>query len=206
MNKKIILNTAAITALIGGLGIASPLYAVPTNRFEPPKTQYSDAYDTPGQPVYATTQTVRNDNASTYMTPTERRAAVQKNSSKSYSYNDGEKMQWHVEDRITSLHEKLGITNDQESRWYEVAKVMRINDNIIKQMMSDRHNPNNLNAIADLESYQHVAQAHVEGLQRLIPVFQDLYDDMSDNQQRTADNVFNRFEGHEGRISANMQK
>jgi hypothetical protein len=49
-----------------------------------------------------------------------------------------------------------------------------------------------MNAVDDLRSYEQIAAAHETGLQKLIPVFQALYDQMSDPQKKTVDTVFQR--------------
>ena len=185
-NKAKMYSTAA-AVIVAGLTLASPLYAVPF------KTEI------PSQPVYADNeQTYRTTRTYDYQTPAQR----QYNTS-STSYNQGNR-EWHVEDRINSLHQELRITQDQEPQWTQVAGVMRMNDENIRHLVQERHrNANTMNAVADLESFQTVAQAHVDGLQRLIPVFTDLYSDMSDDQRNRADSAFNRFEG---RVSSNIHK
>ncbi|MBY0428103.1 MAG: Spy/CpxP family protein refolding chaperone [Alphaproteobacteria bacterium] len=171
--------SVATAVIVTGLTFASPLYAVPYK------------IDTPSMPVYAANQETHAARNYEYQTPTQRRATTSPT-----SYNQGG-WDWNVEDRISSLHQQLRITQDQEQQWERVASVMRENDNDIRQTVSYRHqNSNAMNAIQDLQSYQTVAQAHVDGLQRLIPVFDDLYNDMSDAQRSEADRAFNRFEGH----------
>lgn len=48
-------------------------------------------------------------------------------------------MAQHVEDRIKTLHDKLGVTNEQEAKWSDVAQAMRENETAINQMMRARH-------------------------------------------------------------------
>ena len=182
--------SAAAAVIVTGLTLASPLYAVPYK---------INSFDTPTMPVYATNEGMRRPtNSSDYQTPSERREMTP-----AARYNQGNQ-DWNVEDRIIALHQELRITQDQEPQWQQVANVMRTNDNNLRTMVQERHrNANNMNAVADLESFQSVAQAHVDGLQRLIPVFNDLYTDMSDAQRNQADHAFNRFEG---RMPTKMRK
>jgi hypothetical protein len=106
-------------------------------------------------------------------------------------------MKQNVEDRINTLRDKLGITDAQETKWGEVTQVMRDNEAVISQLIQARHqDPQNMTAVDDLQSYEKIASAHVEGLQKLIPAFQSLYSDMSDDQKKRADKAFGRFEGH----------
>ncbi len=102
-----------------------------------------------------------------------------------------------VEMRIQNLHDKLKITTDQEDKWNAVAQVMRDNEKSIHVMIDQRHQQGqSMNAVDDLDSYQKIADEHADGLKRLIPVFKDLYNTMSDDQKKNADEVFGRFEGH----------
>jgi hypothetical protein len=111
--------------------------------------------------------------------------------------NSPQVMAQHVEDRIKTLHSKLGITSAQETKWNDVAQAMRDNETAITQQIQARQqNVETMSAIDDLQSYEKIAQVHVDGLQKLIPVFQALYNDMSDDQRKKADEVFGRFEGH----------
>lgn len=105
----------------------------------------------------------------------------------------------HVEQRINTLHEKLKIKPEQEAKWASVAQTMRDNENSMSQLIKQRYeNRKTMTAVDDLQSYETIAQAHADGLKRLIPVFQSLYDDLSDDQKGEADEAFGRFEGHRG--------
>jgi hypothetical protein len=108
-------------------------------------------------------------------------------------------MQQHVESRIKTLHEKLHITPAQEEKWDVVAQAMRDNEKTISQLIRERHlKPENMSAVDDLKSYEKIAQAHVDGLKLLTPVFEALYNDMSVEQKSNADEAFSHFEGHRG--------
>lgn len=101
-----------------------------------------------------------------------------------------------IETRITSLHTRLQITAAQESLWQPVAQIMRDNANTIQALMRARNDSaSQMSATDDLRSYGQVADAHAEGIRRLTPAFQALYDSMSDIQKRNADLIF-RNEGH----------
>ena len=53
-----------------------------------------------------------------------------------------------------------------------------------------------MTALDDLMTYQKFAQAHVEGLKKLIAAFSTLYQSMPDAQKKIADQVFQNS-GHE---------
>lgn len=112
------------------------------------------------------------------------------------AHKGGAPMQ-HVEDRIKTLHEKLKITSAQEPQWDAVAQAMRDNANAIHALIEERHqNAKTMTAVDDLESYEKITDQHADGLKKLIPVFQTLYDTMSPEQKANADKVFGQFEGH----------
>jgi len=119
----------------------------------------------------------------------------------------GEDMAQRVETRIQTLHDKLKITPEQESAWNDVAQAMRDNEASIHQVIEARHqNSSTMSAIDDLQSYQKIAQAHADGLNKVISSFSSLYDGMTADQQKNADEVFGRFEGHRGIAKASAHK
>ncbi|HLI11361.1 MAG TPA: Spy/CpxP family protein refolding chaperone [Alphaproteobacteria bacterium] len=105
-----------------------------------------------------------------------------------------------VENRIKELHSRLKITPEQETQWSAVAQVMRDNAKQVEDLLKQRRaNIQSMTALDDLRSYQAIAQAHADGLQKLTTAFQTLYDGMSDTQKKNADAVFSSFEGrHHG--------
>ena len=111
-----------------------------------------------------------------------------------------------VENRIKTLHEKLGITADQESNWNDFAQAMRDNEASMSTAIQARHqNASTMSAVDDLSSYQKIAQSHADGLAKLVSAFQPVYDAMSDDQKKNADNVFGQFEGHRGMSKASAK-
>jgi hypothetical protein len=102
-----------------------------------------------------------------------------------------------VEQRITDLHNKLHITADQEAQWSKVAQVMRDNATAIRARVDERStNLKTMTAVDDLKSYGLLADAHADGLKRLIPTFETLYASMTPDQQKDADRVFGERQRH----------
>ncbi len=97
-----------------------------------------------------------------------------------------------VEARITRLHGELKITAAQELQWNAVAQAMRDDAKAMEQAIEQRRQAKSMTAVDDLKSYQAIADAHAQGLQKLIPAFQALYDSMSDEQKKNADAVFSQ--------------
>ena len=118
-----------------------------------------------------------------------------------------QEMAQHVEERISTLHDKLAITSEQEAKWSIVAQTMRDNEASIKTLVEARHqNAESLTAIDDLQSYADITQAHADGLKKMIVSFQSLYADMPESQQKAADGVFGNFEGRHGKKSGKHHK
>jgi len=104
----------------------------------------------------------------------------------------------HVEKRINELHAKLHITAAQESQWATVAQAMRDNAQNMDALIKDRaSHGKTMTAIHDLNSYEKLSAAHEDGLKKFIPVFQTLYDGMSDEQRKSADAAFRGHGSHE---------
>ena len=80
---------------------------------------------------------------------------------------------------------------------------MRQNATDVEAAIKDRAaNAKTMNAIDNLKSYEKVAETHEQGVQRLIPAFQTLYDSMSDAQKKNADAVFRANEQRRARTHA----
>jgi LTXXQ motif family protein len=95
-----------------------------------------------------------------------------------------------VEARIKTLHTDLHITAAQEPQWAPVAQMMRDNGKAMEDLRKLRVEAKTLGAIGELQSYAAAIDAHADGVHKFIPVFQSLYDSMSDAQKKTADDVF----------------
>jgi len=97
----------------------------------------------------------------------------------------------YVESRIKQLHRELHITKEQEPQWQSVAQVMRENAQAMEALAKERYeNAAKMTALDDLRSYSAMADAHADGLKKFVPVFQQLYDSMSDVQKKRADALF----------------
>jgi protein CpxP len=96
-----------------------------------------------------------------------------------------------VEARIKALHRDLHITAAQEPSWQNVAQVMRDNAKAMVDLRKEEtQQAKSRNAVEALKSYATVIDAHADGIHKFIPIFQPLYDSMSDAQKKTADAVF----------------
>jgi len=100
-----------------------------------------------------------------------------------------------VEQRIATLHRQLKITSDQENDWNAVAQAMRDNANSMQQLLDQTRQGAQATALDNLDSYQKFAQAHADGVKNLIGPFTTLYNEMTPEQKKNADQVFNNARG-----------
>jgi len=104
-----------------------------------------------------------------------------------------------VDERIKELHDTLNITSAQEPQWEKVTHVMRKNEASIQKLVEERNERESDTAVEDLKSYESITHAHDQGLKKLIPVFEKFYNGLSEDQKASADDMFSKYEGHEGR-------
>ena len=99
-----------------------------------------------------------------------------------------------VEQRITTLKAALKITPDQETKWKAVADSMRQNAGMMEKLVQEkRAKAASMTAVDDLETYQDFTKARLDGLKNLTSAFKSLYDSMSADQKKNADQVFQAF-------------
>lgn len=100
-------------------------------------------------------------------------------------------MMQRVEQRIVDLHARLKITAAQEPQWQQFANVMRENAQKMDQSAAQRADKfGSLNAVDNMKSYADMAVEHGQNVQRLAEAFASLYNAMSPDQKKLADEVF----------------
>lgn len=98
-----------------------------------------------------------------------------------------------VERRIEELHGRLHIAPAQEPQWAQFAQVMRDNARDMDQIYEDHaRRLKDMNAVDNMASYAKVVEAHAQDVQKLVPAFRTLYEALSPDQRRTADQLFRR--------------
>jgi hypothetical protein len=96
-----------------------------------------------------------------------------------------------IEAHIKKLHDQLQITPAEETQWSAVAQAMRDSASQLRSLAEARaKNADSMSALDDLKSYQTIAQAHLDGVNKLVPAFSALYASMPAAQQKNADLVF----------------
>ena len=89
------------------------------------------------------------------------------------------------------LHAQLQITPAEQPQWDQFAQVMRENARDMDQAFLQRAQQYpTMNAMQNMQSYEQMAEAHVQHLQKLVPAFDNLYNAMPEQQKKLTDQVF----------------
>ena len=81
-----------------------------------------------------------------------------------------------VESQIADLQKKLRIAAAQQPLFDAFAQVMRQNAQALDAAMRQQGQKSGTTAVDDLRASAQLAEAEAEGLKRLLPAFQSLYD------------------------------
>jgi periplasmic protein CpxP/Spy len=104
----------------------------------------------------------------------------------------------HVEGRLAFLKTELKITDAQSAQWNAFAAVMRQNDEArrtrMRQMRDERGQQTTV--MQRLEAGERASTARAEEMRQFVAAFRPLYDSMSDDQKKAADELFSRHGGH----------
>ena len=103
----------------------------------------------------------------------------------------GKNAEQRVENRINELHAQLRITPAEQQQWEQFAQVMRANARDMDQTFMQRAEQfPSMNAVQNMQSYEQIAEAHAQHVQKLVAAFESLYNAMPDQQKQLADQVF----------------
>jgi periplasmic protein CpxP/Spy len=95
-----------------------------------------------------------------------------------------------VERQITDLRRKLNITPAQQAQFDALAQAMRQNAEAMSTLAQQEPQNAKPNAVEAIRAAGRFAGAEAEGLKQLLPPLQALYESLSDQQKRAADQVF----------------
>jgi protein CpxP len=104
-----------------------------------------------------------------------------------------------VDERITQMHQRLKITPEQQQGWDAFAQVMRDNVSATSEAYQKRQaSIATMSAPENMQNFAQIEQARAQGVQNLAAAFQTLYGTLSDEQKKTADAMFRRYEDRPG--------
>lgn len=96
-----------------------------------------------------------------------------------------------VESRITDLHTKLKITDQQSKQWDAFAQTMRDNAHKADEAFRDRAQKlATMSATDVMKSYADLTQLHADNMKKLSSAFSDLYSVLSADQKQLADAMY----------------
>jgi len=95
-----------------------------------------------------------------------------------------------VERRIADLRKKLHLTPAQEPQFQAFADVMRANAQAMQALFEARGQHRDRTAAGMLHWYAQLTAAHADALNKLVPVFDTLYQSLSPAQKKAADAAF----------------
>ena len=95
-----------------------------------------------------------------------------------------------VETRIIGLRRQVKITPEQEPQFKEYADVIRANAQKMQGLFAQRAKETDKSATARLRWYAQLSTASAENNAKLFPVFNALYQTLSDSQKQAADTAF----------------
>ncbi|MEP6896899.1 MAG: Spy/CpxP family protein refolding chaperone [Rhodanobacter sp.] len=96
-----------------------------------------------------------------------------------------------VEQRISDLHGKLMITDQQSKPWDAFAQTMRDNASKTRDAFRDRSQKlPSMNADDSMKSYAALVEQHAENMRKLSSAMSDLYAVLSPEQKQTADAMY----------------
>ena len=99
-----------------------------------------------------------------------------------------------IEKRIGDLHTRLKITPAEQKPFDDFAQVMRANAQHMGGLVQKRQATFSAgSAVEQMQSYSDMAQAHAEDMQHLTAAFSALYDALSPDQKKAADQSFRQY-------------
>jgi hypothetical protein len=108
----------------------------------------------------------------------------------------------HIEGRIAFLKAELKITDGQVPLFERVAQVMRDNAKEMARLHEQRRadRDQRKSAVESLEQRARFGEMRTQQTQRFLAAFKPLYDGLSDQQKKTADELLagNRHHHHRG--------
>jgi protein CpxP len=95
-----------------------------------------------------------------------------------------------IEARLTEIKQRLAITAAQQPQFDQFAGVIKQNAQAMEALMQKELPNARPGAVEGLRIAANFAQAEADNLKRLVPALEALYASLSEQQKRTADELF----------------
>jgi protein CpxP len=96
-----------------------------------------------------------------------------------------------VEAQLGEIKKRLNITAAQQSQFDQFASTVKQNAQAMEALMQKAGQSAERNAVEGLRTAADFAQTEADNLKRLVPALDALYASFTDQQKRTADQLFN---------------
>jgi type III secretory pathway component EscR len=105
-----------------------------------------------------------------------------------------------IEAKIAGFRDKLQITGDQEAAWNNLAQVMRDNAAHMEARIGQwTKQAGKSTAVEKLRAHADMAAEYAQSFNKLIPAFEALYNQLSDDQKKAADAMFDIPQTRQGK-------
>lgn len=97
----------------------------------------------------------------------------------------------YAEAQIKQFQGSLKITAAQEPLWDNLTTVMRENAKDVDAIRKERAaNRGTMNAVERMKFHSQMTESQLNQLKKFIPVFEEFYNSLSDEQKKNADEIF----------------
>jgi periplasmic protein CpxP/Spy len=96
-----------------------------------------------------------------------------------------------IEGQLGNIKKRLNITAAQQPQFEQFATVVKQNAQAMEALMQKAAQGAEKSAVEGLRTAATFAQTEAENLKRLVPALEALYASLTDQQKRTADQLFN---------------
>lgn len=105
---------------------------------------------------------------------------------------------WSVErvaqQRLTELHNTLGITASEQPAWNQFAETALGNARTLDELYRQRAETlPSMNAVQNMRSFAQIESQKAANVQRALPAFESLYAELTPGQRQAADQTFRNY-------------
>ncbi|HEY6430848.1 MAG TPA: Spy/CpxP family protein refolding chaperone [Acetobacteraceae bacterium] len=105
---------------------------------------------------------------------------------------------WSIEqmarERLGRLQDTLRINAGQQQAWNQFANTSLQNATTLDQLYRQRRDTlQTMNAVQNMQTFTQIQLQQAQGMERLLPTFQQLYAELSPQQRQAADDMFRNY-------------
>ena len=97
-------------------------------------------------------------------------------------------------ERLGRLQDTLRINPGQQQAWNQFANTSLQNATTLDQLYRQRRDTlQTMNAVQNMQTFTQIQLQQAQGMERLLPTFQQLYAELSPPQRQAADDMFRNY-------------